>query len=368
MKSTRRKFLLIMGGGVVVAAGAVGGFAATRRPGKALAPWETAGSYEEPRRRALSYALLAPNPHNRQPWVVDLPGTDQIVIWRDKAKNLPHTDPYDRQLTIGMGCFLELLTIAASQTGHNVLMELFPDGDDGPIANLRLIAGAKPDTMFAHVAARRTCREAFANQQVTDQQAAALSEGAAIIRDDAAVSAIRSMTWEAFQIELATDRTWRESVDLTRIGKAEINAAPDGLSISDPFLEALALAGMMSREAMLDRSSISYQKALSMYEVILTSTPAYAVIATGGNSRVDQIEAGQRWMRLALSVTGQGLSLHPVSQALQEYPEMAAKYQQAHQMLAAPGETVQMLGRVGHGPETPPAPRWPLESKLRHVG
>ncbi|MGB0505483.1 MAG: Acg family FMN-binding oxidoreductase [Pikeienuella sp.] len=368
MKPTRRKFLTVLGGGVVVAAGAAGGFAATRRPGKALAPWDDAGIYEEPRRRALSYALLAPNPHNRQPWVVDLPGTEQIVIWRDKAKNLPHTDPYDRQLTIGMGCFLELLTIAASQTGHGIKMDLFPEGDDGPIANVRMIAGVKPDPLFAHVTIRRTCREAYAPDQLTDQQSTTLSESAVIVRDETTVGALRNMTWEAFQIELATDSTWRESVDLTRIGKAEINAAPDGLSIGGPIMEALSLTGLLSREAMLDRSSVSYQQALSMYEGVLYATPAYAVITTNGNSRLDQIDAGRRWMRLALSVTGQGLSLHPVSQALQEYPEMAEKYAQAHQMLAAPGETVQMLGRVGHGPKTPPAPRWPLESKLRHVG
>ena len=59
-----------------------------------------------------------------------------------------------------------------------------------------------------------------------------------------------------------------------------------------------------------------------------------------------------------------GLSLHPVSQALQEYPEMAAHYAQAHELLAQEGHTVQMLGRVGYGPDIPRTPRWPLEAKL----
>ena len=70
----RRKFLTIVGGGVIVAAGtAAGGFYATREPRKALAAWNRAGSaFDEPRMRALSYAILAPNPHNRQPWMVDL--------------------------------------------------------------------------------------------------------------------------------------------------------------------------------------------------------------------------------------------------------------------------------------------------------
>jgi hypothetical protein len=33
-------------------------------------------------------------------------------------------------------------------------------------------------------------------------------------------------------------------------------------------------------------------------------------------------------------------------------------------MLGEPGETVQMLGRIGYGPRTPRTPRWPLESRM----
>ncbi|MCP4384637.1 MAG: twin-arginine translocation pathway signal protein, partial [Hyphomicrobiales bacterium] len=91
---------------------------------------------------------------------------------------------------------------------------------------------------------------------------------------------------------------------------------------------------------------------------------AYAVVRTAGNTREDQIEAGRRWLRLNLTTTGLGLALHPVSQALQEYPEMAVHYATAHDLLAQPGETVQMLGRLGYGPATPRTPRWPLEAKI----
>ena len=44
--------------------------------------------------------------------------------------------------------------------------------------------------------------------------------------------------------------------------------------------------------------------------------------------------------------------------------EMAAHYKATHEMLAKPGETVQMLGRLGYGPETPFTPRWPLETRI----
>ena len=58
--------------------------------------------------------------------------------------------------------------------------------------------------------------------------------------------------------------------------------------------------------------------------------------------------------------------MQPMSQALQEYPEMAEIYKQTHDALAPAGQTVQMLARIGYGPTVPVSPRWPLEAKLRN--
>ena len=67
----RRDFLKITGGGVILSALSISGFVGTRTPQKALAPWDKAGNYSDFRLRALSYAILSPNPHNRQPWEIE---------------------------------------------------------------------------------------------------------------------------------------------------------------------------------------------------------------------------------------------------------------------------------------------------------
>lgn len=358
----RRTFLKVMGGGVIVAAAGTGAFLGTRTPTKALAPWEIAGGYSDPRKRALSYAILAPNPHNRQPWLVDLSVANEVSVFRDKSKNLPETDPYDRQLTIGMGCFLEQMKIAASQTGHAVDLELFPNGEDGRVAIATFSEGARPDPLFAQIPMRRSCKEPFEDRIPT--AAPELRALADIHTDPQLVATLRTLTWQAWMIEATTYRTMKESTDLFRLGKAEIEANPDGIDFSGPFFETLILAGMLTREGSLDPDSTEFAQGAQIYQTMLNATPAYAVIRSEGNSRQAQIEAGQRWLRLNLTTTALGLSLHPVSQALQEYPEMAGPYAKVHDLLASERETVQMLGRLGYGPKVPVSPRWPLETKV----
>ncbi len=98
--TTRRGILKLVGGGVVVAAAAAGGWYAMNGPSnEAREAWRQAGTPQDYRRRFLSYALLAPNPHNRQPWLVRLDGEDGLTLFCDLDRRLPETDPFDRQIT-----------------------------------------------------------------------------------------------------------------------------------------------------------------------------------------------------------------------------------------------------------------------------
>lgn len=368
MTLSRRQAIALIGGGTILAASVVAaGFLTTRTPTRALAPWDKAGDYSDPRKRALSFALLAPNPHNLQPWIVDLEGMDGIALYQDQNRKIPHTDPFDRQITIGLGCFLEQLVIAASADGYAVDLKLFPDGPDGAIARAMFSSGAKSDPLARAIMDRRSCKEPFADTPVASGTAEDLSPFARIITDPDMVQALRDLTWQAWLTEVNTPRTLQESVDLMRFGKGEINANPDGIDLGGPFLESLMLAGILNRKGQSDLDSVGFQEGIELYNTMLMATLAYAVLTSEGNSRVDQINTGRRWLRLNLATTQMGLSVHPVSQSLQEFPEMAGHYTQAHDLLAVPGETVQMLGRLGYGPKISRSPRWPLEAKLRHT-
>ena len=101
----------------------------------------------------------------------------------------------------------------------------------------------------------------------------------------------------------------------------------------------------------------------------MATAMAYAWITTDTNTRADQLASGRAYVRMNLGAARQGLGLHPVSQALQEFPEMKSAFGAIHATLGAkPGQRVQMLARLGYGTVAAATPRWPLESRLKPVG
>ncbi|MEZ5812104.1 MAG: twin-arginine translocation pathway signal protein [Rhizobiaceae bacterium] len=383
--TTRRNVLMILGGGMIAAAGGAGGWAMTREAASARAPWRDAQAMSpqeaaDARIFALAHAILAPNPHNRQPWIADLSVADEVTLYCQADRHLPHTDPFDRQIVIGLGCFCELLVMAAAETGHRVDADFFPDGepfptlDDRPVARFRFIADANiaRNPLFAHVHDRRTNREPFdTDRAVPAETLIAVAAVARTARADhtageTRVAELRGLAWEAMELELSTYRTAKESIDLLRIGKAEIEANPDGISIEGPLMEGLDRLGLMSRQDMLDTSTTVYRQQLAALRPGFDTAMAFLWLATSGNGRADQIAAGRDYVRVHLAATGAGLALQPMSQALQEYDEMADPFARMRRTLAIKGdETLQMFARLGYGPAVKAAPRWPLATRIR---
>jgi hypothetical protein len=380
MVTSRRNVLISAGGAGLALLGVGAGFATTRTPHRALAPWQVSPA-EDVRLNAFRHAILAPNPHNRQPWLITMVGRNEALIYCDLDRRLPVTDPLDRQITIGFGCFLELARIAAAERSVELAVREFPEGmpdasgrlDRQPIAHLTFAGAARPDPLFKAITMRRSVKQPFDTGRPVAQTAIAAFAANRSARarvggtqDMALVQELRALTWTAWMVEANTRAAFKESVDLMRIGKAEIEANPDGISLGGPMLEAMALTGMLSREQMLNPNSGSFRAGVDKYRPIIATAMGYGWIVTGTNTRSDQLEAGRIHVRTNLQATLEGLSMHPVSQALQEFAEMAKVREEVRRRLSlAEGETLQMLVRLGYARPTMPAGRWPLESRIR---
>ena len=375
---TRRAILKTGGASALILGAGVTGYAWYPGSSGARAPWSAAGnSLGDPRLDALAYAILAPNPHNRQPWWFELVDDDKIDVYADLDRLLPHTDPFSRQITIGFGCMLELLRQAAAEKGYRTDIEQFPDGEPQPNLNGNRIAqvtfsqaSAAKDPLFASVLNRRSLKEAFNETPVTRDTLAAVTQAVGgDLRIERTINAAKrdrlvDIAWLAWMIEYETDATRGESIDLMRIGNRAVAKNPDGIDMGGLPMGLMNMAGIVTHKGLNSPSSTAYKMGIDMYRDIIYSARGFVWIISPGNSRKEQLDVGAAWVRLNLAAQSQGLGLHPLSQCLQEFPEMEEPYAQIHTELDAAGGTVQMLGRVGYAKFPQASPRWPLSTRL----
>lgn len=386
----RRDFIRILGGGSIGAALPLLAGCSQAMPADALQAWAGPAAGDEPRRWALAHAILAPNPHNRQAWAVDLKEPQQIVLWVDGERVLPQTDPLGRQVMVGQGAFIELLAMALAERGLKAQVELFPAGEPGPnaadlaakpVARVRWAEGAARDPLFAQIRRRHTPKSDYdTTRPVAPEHVLALAAavgahaqvqpvrfGSAL--DMAQVEPMRQLCWESAKVELLTPRTVMESVHLLRVGPAEIAQHRDGISVTSPMARVAAALGQFDRTNPPTEGSSGYKQMMSRFDGHSRSAMGFVWLATADGSRASQVQAGRAFVRMQLEATRIGLGVHPMSQALQEFPEMAPHYEQAHRLTlgrAAPRSVqdpvLQMFCRIGW-PKVPagPTPRRELQ-------
>ncbi|HJQ56690.1 MAG TPA: twin-arginine translocation pathway signal protein [Vineibacter sp.] len=382
MAMVRRNFIRVLGGGLIVAAG--GALAAPHldaMPAAAVEGWKGPKPEErDPRRRAIAWAMLAPNPHNMQPWLVDLKRPDEITLHVDRARLLPETDPFGRQIIVGQGTFLELLVLALGAKGYRANVALFPEGafaadriDARPVARVHLIKdpAVTADPLFAHVPRRRSTKTEYEARPLSPAHRAALEMahrasspltlGFAV--EPSQVDALRGIARQGSEIEMETPRTHKESIDRLRLGAAEVATHRDGITILGPMMWALRQLGLMTREKAMTPGTMAWQGGRDYVFRGYSSATTFGWIATLDNTRAAQVAAGRAYVRLNLKATELGVAMHPHSQTLQEFPEMAELYRAVHKTTGVgDGHTVQMFFRLGYAASPGPTPRRPAQT------
>ena len=371
----RRYFIRLVGGGAVLAATASVAACAPAGPDPRAA-WDNPGAGEtDIRRKALAFAILAPNPHNMQPWMADLRTPGEVTFYVDRTRLLPVTDPFNRQIVIGFGGVLAYFQIALRQFGQSAAQTIFPDGeahprlDDRPIARLRLLGQPQgtPDPLFPRLLERRTDRNAYAEQPV---DAAALADLLALPTvegtvDAARVARLKALVYEGARIEAHTPAAHHESVERTFIGARDVAAHPWGISLDQPMMTAMSAAGILTRAKMGTPGTTAFNEALKFLKTGADTARGFVWITTPQNRRSDQVLAGESYARLCLVAAAPGLAMHPWSQGLQEYATQKPVYDALHKELAPDGGRIQMLARIGYPKSTiRPAPRRGLAAQI----
>jgi hypothetical protein len=363
---SRRRFIKLAGGGAVLAviplAGCSSGY-----PDAAVKAWRPIGETTDVRRWMLAHALLAPNPHNRQPWIADLRREGEITLVCDGDRLLPQTDPFGRQILIGCGAFIELAVIAAAEKGYRVRLDAFPAGEPSTselpgncvVATLKLTADkAMPrDALFAQIRRRHTNKTAYDNQRAIPAEVWQAMQSAVAgtdllmgaVTDPAQMAQVRKLTRDSYYAEMTTARTYLETAHLMRIGGSEIERHRDGVSIIGTMPQLMSAIGMFNRFEVPTDGSANLKRMMDRWQAFETGS-GYLWLATRGNSRKAQLDSGRAYVRAHLLATAADVDMQPLSQGLQEFAEVKPQYDGLHKLLGfdTATTTVQMLARVGY--------------------
>jgi len=376
----RRTFVKLLGASGVVVLLPSPFVSCSSRELEALRPWDGPSDLPESadvRLKLLSYAVLAPNAHNKQPWVVDLRG-EGIDLYVDPLRLLPQTDPPARQITISQGTFLEILAIAATHYGLKADVTLFPNGIDAleyigksPVAHISLTEhkDVREDELFGYILKRHTNRRVYAGPPLTDAELVTLRQSYAdenyplhIFTDSALISQIAGMMTEAMRIETYNRSMHGETVEMLRFNDDEVEQHRDGLSFPNLGITGVKLFFaklFTSRSSAFDESFL--QRTVGSIREGAFSSQAIGLISSRGATRTDEIMVGRHFARLFLTVTRMGLSLHPMSQIM----EIDSVKSQFMKVIHIQDEEPQMLFRLGRSAPTPHSPRRALNDFLK---
>jgi hypothetical protein len=322
--------------------------------------------------KAIAYGCNAPNPHNTQAWKLRNISALQTVLYVDKARLLPVTDPPARQIHIGCGCFIETLSAGASTMGFETAVETFPEGTYGlsevgkkPVARITLTPAAEsqPDELADYIYARQSNRRPSpGGAPVSDQQFAEIAK--CVRESDVQVIGINDRTRmepllaifdQAMTIEVQTRHLWEESRVWTRFSERERAEKRDGLSLPQAGTVGRTLP---LREWYLKHGDIRrwnskpvLNASLKVFRAGVASTQGLLLLKTATNTQQNWIKAGRAYARASLAAARLGLQMHPFSQVLQEYTEMTDLQRQFNDLMGVTGEEkIQMAVRLGKGP------------------
>ena len=321
--------------------------------------------FAQPVMKAVALGINAPSSHNTQAWKFSVLDDFEMYLYVDEKRLLPATDPPARQIHMSAGCFLETMAQGATLFGCEAEVDLFPEGyssgvDFGsrPVAKVALKqTGKAPGPLAGYITRRRTSRETYTGDMLTDSEFQSLktlagdqySELLFFNRD---LSGFFDLFYEAFAIESRTYETNEETRRWFRFSEAERREQRDGLSVPQAGLSGLvkvaAEASLKDGDEKTWHGEKTIERSLKGFKKRLESSRGVVIWKTKTNTYEDWVRSGMDYAKFSLAMTKMGFYAHPYNQVIQEYPEMNALRARFDSMMrVSEPEKIQMIVRIG---------------------
>ncbi|MDX1341636.1 MAG: hypothetical protein R3227_04765 [Reinekea sp.] len=331
-------------------------------------------------------AILAANPHNTQPWRFAIQ-PDRVVIYADLERNLGSFDPFRREMTLGLGCAIENLCLAAHQQGMTADVQY----QTGTLAKLPALTGTlimatihlqandkQRDPLYDAIGRRHTNRFPYTATPLPAEFLTILQKEARAhdVRLDLIGQGNQRREFDALMIDstqwiINDPEMIHDSHRWFRNRKNEVNEHRDG-----PFMDGVGLPKSVAAIAkMLPPTDAEKAHALwlsATRDKHLPNAPVVGVISLKDRFDIKTtLIAGRCWQRFHLQATQVGVACQPMNQPIEwsdrlaqlDRPNIAEQRLQA--LLGTRDWQATFSFRMGYATTTGvPSPRRSLNDRL----
>jgi hypothetical protein len=270
-------------------------------------------------------AILAPSPHNAQPWQFRL-GSHHVDLYADRTRATGALDPFLRELHVGLGAALENIVLTARGRGYAPSVLLVPAGSGSThVAHVALATDVRcPSPLTDQIPHRHTNRYPYQHgREIPAAALVAMSDLADPVVPDVQVVWLADRHTRGHMSELLVEAT-AEIIDDPEQAASDarwfrqtwddIHVHRDGITIDTAGLPDLTttLAKLLPTqstramgEAWLDATRDRHARTAAAYGVIVVRDPRDAI---------QQLQGGRLLQRIHLWATGQAIALQPMNQ------------------------------------------------------
>jgi nitroreductase len=318
-----------------------------------------------PIRDLVALATRAPSVHNTQPWHWCIEG-ERLILFADASRQLQYADPDGRDLVLSCGAALQHLQVAAAATGWEALVRRMPNPfNDAQLANISFRPQEPTSDAMAALDAlthRRTDRRRPTSWPVPRERLDGLLE----LAPGAGVTAfgVVSHRRRAELLQLLAEAEKAQRLDpryvdeiLTWAGRRGNEGIPRANLVrrgreTDPGLAPNRFPSGTLTDNVVEPEPVE---------------PALVVICTSSDDAASRLRAGEALGAMLLKGTADGLTMVPLSQAI----EVDRTRRLLQDELLADTSCPQILVQVGWAPiaayRVPLSPRRPVDDVLGDV-
>lgn len=357
-----------------------------------LEPWNKNyySQFNDPRTQLIAHGILAANGHNMQNWKFKYDANNNLAfdLYVDNNRLVREVDPKLTQTVISQGTLFEYMIIAGEHLGYKLNFQIFPDGEyseypSNDELNSKRVArivlektDQKDNLLYSEMFKPDTSRVAYGQTPISKENLDSLKS---FQKNDSAqniefiyvnegekYNQLKKVILDGAKVETETERVMQEGIDIFRKNEREKNKFRYGFSFEGSALTGFNLHKLQVLLTLfpgMNNIDASKKSFIAQTEMAVDKNSGFILLTVNNNSRANQFSVGRVYCDIQLKAHTLGLTVQPLSQPIEEYPEMKEIYDKTHKTLVGENKTILMLFRIGKPvSEVPKSMRQDVES------